>query len=433
VAAASIRGTMGLRAPLALLRESLLPPLQEALRRDRDAVRPISSGKRVLVGSDDPLSFVRARGLEGELKNSIQFIANAQDGLRLLDNAEIRIAEVGERIQRARILASQAANEVYATADKAMLAEEVNLILEDLVFVANSRAEGQFLFAGAKTDQEPFRVVRDAATNRITDVVYRGNRVESRRKIGVGETEESIVTLVGSAVFQVRPDEITGGFTVANPALPLAGLLPAGPTSVAFEVQGRRIVANLTTDSLNVIAQRINDALTGATASAVNVGGGNFALRIRADTPDQLFLRDLGDGRFLQRMQVIDGITPPTANQHPSATRTNVSLFSLLRDLRNDLIAGQGNAAMGRHLDALETGIDANVSVRTTIGGRRRRVEGVIAREESFQIEVRRFLSEAQDADVAEATTELALSRARLQAAAEAARGVTQRTLADFI
>lgn len=424
---------MAVRAPLALLRESLLPPLEEALRRDRDATRPIASGKRVLVGSDDPLSFVRARGLEAELKNSIQFVTNAQDGLRLLDNAELRIAEIGERIQRARTLATQAANEVFSTADKAMLAEEVNLILEDLVFVANSRAEGSFLFAGTATDEEPFRVVRDPATNRITEVVYRGNRVETTRKIGVGETEESIVTLVGSAVFQVRPDQITGGFTVPDPTLPLAGFLPPGPTSVAIEVQGRRVVLDLATDSLNVVAQKINDSLAGATASAVDVGGGAFALRIAADTPDQLFLRDLGDGRFLQRMQVIDGITPPTANEHPNAARDNVSLFSLLVDLRDDLLAGEGNAVMARHLDDLGAALDANVSVRTTIGGRRRRVEGVIAREEFFQTEIRRFLSDAEDADIAAATTELALSRARLQAAAEAARGVTQTTLAQFI
>lgn len=423
---------MVFRAPTILFRDRLLAPLQAALETDRDATRPVASGKRVIVPSDDPLDYIRARGLEAEIESSRQFVENAQDAMRLLETADSKVSDLTDRLQRARTLVLQGASDSYTTADRALLGNEIDTILEDIVFIANARADGVALFGGAETDEDPFRVVRDAQ-GRVTDVVYRGDRVESRRRIGVGETDTEAVTFIGSLIFQVAPDDLRSGFTVANPNLPLAGLLPAGPTSVAISVNDRRITLDLSVDSLNDVAQKINDSIAGVTASVVDAGGGTFALRLVTDVPDQLFLKDLADGAFLFRMQLIDGVSPPTGNDHANAVANDLSLFRLLAEIRDDLQAGEGEDVLRRHLADLETALDSNVGIRATIGARQRRVELAQVREEGLQVEFKRFLSEAEDVDFAEATTELVRARTKLQAAAEAAKGVAPLTLANFI
>lgn len=419
------------RAPFALFRDMLLAPLTDALGAEREAMRPISSGKRVETPSDDPLDFIRARALDAEVENSKQFLVNIQDAIRMLDYADARVSEITDRLQRARVLALQAANDIYATGDRRMIAEEVDTVLEDMVEIANGRTDGMALFGGAETDGVPFLVERDA-NGRIDSVVYRGDRVEAARRIGAGTTELVEVTLVGSRIFQVDPYEVRSGLTVATDAAPLAGLLPAGETNVAIEVNGRRIVLDLAVDDLQDVAQKINDSIAGVTASVEAVGAA-FALRIASDETDQVFLRDLGTGRFLQRMQIVDGIEPMAGNEHANAVAADVTIFSVLRDLREDLLTGENEAVIRAHLADLSTALDSNIEVRATVGGRRRRVEDAMTREEAYQVVYKRFLSEARDADFAKATTDLAQTRTKLQAAAEAAKGVAPVTLAQFI
>ena len=75
----------------------------------------------------------------------------------------------------------------------------------------------------------------------------------------------------------------------------------------------------------------------------------------------------------------------------------------------------------------------AGAGAASGTGGRRRRVEGTILREEAYQVELKRFLSLAQDADIAVATTDLARARTKIQAAAEALKGVAPVNLSQFI
>ncbi len=98
-------------------------------------------------------------------------------------------------LQRARELAVQGANDTLATSDQADMASEVDQLLQQMVQLGNSGLQGQRLFAGLKTDADPFTLNAGPPTT----VVYSGDNGQMQREIDTGAT--MTINTPGSAVF----------------------------------------------------------------------------------------------------------------------------------------------------------------------------------------------------------------------------------------
>ncbi len=255
-----------------MLKNDSLRHLQAAQVAVDTIQEKLSTNKEVNLPSDDPLRYVTAAKFRSAVASKEQYLRNITDVRRSLSDNEAAIDRIRELMQKTRILLVQASNETLTTADTQLIAADVRSSLESLIQFANDQGLDGYFFAGARTDTEPFEVLRDA-DGEVTDVLYRGDTTARIRAQEDGSTIDT--NLVGSRFFQVDPDSATSSFSVQQPGQVIGNVddnadtvadLASGPTSGFFRVQDQRIWFDTTTDSLLDIADRINDS--GADAAA---------------------------------------------------------------------------------------------------------------------------------------------------------------------
>ncbi len=112
--------------------------------------------KSINKPSDDPLGAAKVLQTRTENKNLEQFDRNILFATSFLENTESTLAQVSETLVRAKELALQGASDTNGGIPRAMIAEEVSQIARTIVELSNRRFGDRFIFAGHKTDVQPF-------------------------------------------------------------------------------------------------------------------------------------------------------------------------------------------------------------------------------------------------------------------------------------
>ncbi len=165
----------------------------------------VTSGKRINKLSDDPIGLVQVLSLRESLSNMDQLGRNISTGNAWLDAGETALGSVKELITDMKTLAIQMANGTLGAGERNAAAAQVEGTLEQIVSLANTQANGQYIFTGTKTDTKPFEIQRNGSGN-PTSVPYSGNGTPFSIKIG--KTTNVDVGSDGEAVFG---DGSTGG------------------------------------------------------------------------------------------------------------------------------------------------------------------------------------------------------------------------------
>lgn len=98
----------------------------------------LSSGYRINRAADDAAGLSISEGLRSQIRGTKQAVANAQDGINILQVAEGGLSVISENLQRIRELTVQAANDTYASAERDAIAQEVDARLDDIDRIAGS-------------------------------------------------------------------------------------------------------------------------------------------------------------------------------------------------------------------------------------------------------------------------------------------------------
>ena len=119
----------------------------------------ISSGKRILVPSDDPAASARVLGLNQAKARTEQFQDNITALISALEVEETSLNSIVNSLQRIRELAVQANNDTYNASDRKDIAIEIQQGLETITSFANtSDGGGNFVFGGFDNRSIPFEV-----------------------------------------------------------------------------------------------------------------------------------------------------------------------------------------------------------------------------------------------------------------------------------
>jgi flagellar hook-associated protein 3 FlgL len=112
----------------------------------------ISTGKRILTPSDDPIISARiARIQKGDADNT-QFASNITLAQSLLGASDTALSSVSDQLQRAQELMIRAGSETLNDDNRAAISAELKAILDDVYSLANTKdARGQALFGGSGT------------------------------------------------------------------------------------------------------------------------------------------------------------------------------------------------------------------------------------------------------------------------------------------
>lgn len=166
---------------------------QEISQKTLEAQLQASSGKRVSKPSDDPTAFGRIVLDQTDLARTSQWLRNIDSGATRLAAADSALGQVDTILSRIKELAVSGRSETNTADDRNVIAKEVRELHRELIQVSNTEINGQRIFAGTKTDSDPF-VLGSGDT-----VTYAGN--SESQSIAVGNNQTIQVTVPGDQIF----------------------------------------------------------------------------------------------------------------------------------------------------------------------------------------------------------------------------------------
>jgi flagellar hook-associated protein 3 FlgL len=159
------------------------------LRRNSEALmkaqEQVSSGKKFAHASDDPAAAATVMSISVEASQNEQYLRNLKEASSWLTDSEAALDDLTNVLDRARELALETGTDTVSGDDRRNAASEIEELLEHAVQVANTKHEGQYVFAGTESDAEAFTLGGGSPPSSVT---YNGNSGEIVRSIGSGVT-----------------------------------------------------------------------------------------------------------------------------------------------------------------------------------------------------------------------------------------------------
>ena len=152
----------------------------------------LASGSRLTDLGEDPTASALVLDFQTSIDQNKASISQADTAQSFLGATETSLSSLNTELTRALELAEQGLSETTSSG-RASIAEEIDGIRTGILSLANTQAEGKYLFAGTRTTTQPFT---EGATGTIT---YAGDDQD----IDLDITSSASVTtnLTGSAVF----------------------------------------------------------------------------------------------------------------------------------------------------------------------------------------------------------------------------------------
>lgn len=200
----------------------------------------ITSGKKILTPSDDPVGAVRLMQLEKEQGVLDQYKGNLNAAKNSLTQQESALQSINNAMQRVRELALSAGNGALTQTERNAIAVELREREEELLGLMNSKnARGEYLFGGFQGKTQPYVQTADGTYS------YAGD--EGRRKVQIASSQELAITDSGKEIFDrvTNASRLSGNAlnTVAGSTLQMGAPLVTDEVAAAdFPAQGVEIV-----------------------------------------------------------------------------------------------------------------------------------------------------------------------------------------------
>ncbi len=372
---------------------------------------------------DDPIAAAHSTRYQSKLVRLERYSRNIDDVKAGLSDAEVKVRDTVDRLQRVRELAVQGANGVYTKSDMADMGKEVDELLEELVSLANSRnGLGNALFGGFESKTEPFRILRGKVEggerNHIVDVQYRGDI--GRNVVEVSEDSLAEMNIPGNYVFWAENQSVYSALDARSYQVQANSTIRIDGVDIPLKAG----------DNIYAVISKINDAPVAVKASLDPV---KDSLVLQTTTPHQLWLEDTGGAAVLQDLGLIRGGANQLGNAYASSANVyGGSVFDAVMSLRDSLYGGNTDG-VNRALGGLDDSIQTLTSHLAEIGAVNNRIEGTGKRLEYEIPLITEKNSNEVDLDLAQAATDLKMLEYTHQAALSTAARILPPTLLDFL
>jgi flagellar hook-associated protein 3 FlgL len=203
----------------------------------------IASQKRINKSSDDPIGMGQVLGYRTNLALTDQYQENIQQGKTRLEFNEVTLDLVSDLVKTARGLAENYSGSNLSAAERQSAALQVKDLYDQVMQMANSKFNGNYIFSGHATNTAPFS--RDANYN----ATYNGDDGELR--IMVSDNVEVNIFADGRNIFQ---DAANGGVNIFDELKNLIdGLENPDPVAGSAQIEA---TVNVLQDGRNQINSR---------------------------------------------------------------------------------------------------------------------------------------------------------------------------------
>ncbi len=129
----------------------------------------LSTGYKINHAADDAAGLAISEGFNAQVKGTKAAYTNTQHGINYIQTADGDLGVIQETLQRVRELSVQAANGIYSTSERNMIADEVKARLGEITRIAqNSTFSGMHLLDGSVTDVTLQVGANSGDSNRLT-------------------------------------------------------------------------------------------------------------------------------------------------------------------------------------------------------------------------------------------------------------------------
>ena len=373
----------------------------------------IASGKSLVRPSDDTSklrSIEILKSQQRKIESFDQTINFLTDRYKLEESV---LGSASDILIRLKELAIQASNDALSITDRDIIGVEVESLRDELIAIANTRdVEGNFIFAGSKTENQPYVLDQDTGS-----VSYEGDN--RRLFAAVSETRNIQSNTDGSEIFR--------GVDREKRSFELEGIDRAGTFNfrVGKSVIEIEIESPLTEEG---IARSVESALARSEISSevdVELVDGIPNLSVTLTGLESLAL----DGIEVTQG---DASSNPLDVTETSSERVGIAFFEMIGDfltaLKND---DRGDIA--RSVSEL-TSAQENMAISLgSIGAKLNNLErqGDINADYRFRLD--QLLSGEEDLDYAKAVTQFNAEMVRLEATQASFAKVAQLSLFQFI
>jgi flagellar hook-associated protein 3 FlgL len=239
----------------------LLSALNETRKQQETATVDLATGSRINKPSDDPAGAAQMVINRDQTSQGDTFLRSISGVNGLLQTADSTLSSVVTALQRAISLGVEGANGTLSDSDRADIANELIGIREQLIALANTSYQGEYIFSGTSTSR-PFA----ADPTSPQGVKYLGNTGTNNVQVGPGYFAQ--VNLPGAQIFTAAAGNVFQSLSDVISALQANSGVDSAVTELndAFNhVTGQRVFYG------NAINQ-LQDQQTYLNAEKVNLG-----------------------------------------------------------------------------------------------------------------------------------------------------------------
>lgn len=399
----------------------------------------LSTGRRVLAPSDDPVASARALEIDQSKAMNDQFAVNRRDATSALGFAESQVATAGDLLSTIRERLVQGRTATLTDTDRRAIATDVRAMFSELMGIANSRdAFGDYLFAGYKSNTQPFSGSVEAGVTYAGDDGQREAQVASNRRLAISDAGSAVFMRVpsGNGNFSLSPDSSNMGTAVfdSGSVTDMAAWLdPSNPGDfeVVFAVSGGVTTYDIIDNSSG------NSLLTGAAP------GGAPLPRV-FEKGDVITLRSNGGSeppfnfgaRFSMSGAPADGdrVTLEISSSQSVFDTIGQAILALESEVDGDAAAfARMSNAIGASMSEVDQATDNLLTTRARIGARTAEIEALDSLGEDVNLQLETSLSSLRDLNYTEAISKLTQDLAYFQAAQQSFLKVSGLTLFNYI
>ena len=376
----------------------------------------ITSNRRVVNPSDDPIASTKILELETELNQSAQFQRKADNIEGRLQRAETQINTIELAVDRIRELVIQSGNGALTNDDRLQITVEINQRLQEVVDLTNSRDEtGSYIFAGFSNDKPAFV---ESGGNYIYqgDEGVRFEPVANGLSIASNETGKAlfadIPTVNNSVTAQANPANSSDAQVAAARVTDQGAFDAVFPEDYLIRFNG---LSNVAPPAANFTVTRLPDGQV-----------------LMADQPFDLATPIIINGVEI----VLDSVPNPNDTIVVEST-SKQNMLNTLTEIGSNLASfsdsDERSAFIADSINNLDNIQDALLSGRGRIGARLNTIEATRASQQSIDLITNQTLSELRDLDYAEAVSRLSFQSFVLEAAQQSFVRVANLSLFNFL
>ncbi|SAK98048.1 flagellar hook-associated protein FlgL [Caballeronia hypogeia] len=380
----------------------------------------ISSGKRILTASDDPLGAAQAVQLTLKSGALAQYSTNQTTALSSLQQEDSTLGTVSSVMQSIQTQIVHAGDGSLTDADRTSVAKTIQGLRDQLFSLANTTdSNGNYIFSGLKGGTAPYtNDPSGVGVNYEGDYGQRTVQISEGRSIPVGDTG---VSIFGS----VQPTE-------SDP------VSSAGPKNSGTAT----ISAVSTTDTSNA-----GNASKYTITFSISQTDGSTSYSVASDPPDNTLPTNVAytgktDITLGGQKVTIDG-TPgdnDTFTVQPAATDNNdvfATLDNLVSALKQTTGTPSAQAALTNALTTAGTKVNNSynnvLAAQTVVGGREQQVQSTQTAMQTSQTQTASDIANLTSIDLVSSISQYQLTQNSLQAAQMAFSQIQKMSLFDYI